>query len=336
MEQRGTGQVPRARVPLSALVSPEDRRLVRLFTIGAAAIFLLVAAFTRLDALYGHKFFDVTGRAQWIWSRHQLSRGNPVAFFATRTFDLPPNRQFTRVKILGDPEYTLYFNGREVGGRRVGEEHALDVFDVSTLARDRANRMVVAVRSPNGVGGLIAAVDVAPEFQNLAPTGADWKIVRQWSPAILLNDPSGSASAPMLLGSPPARRWNYLGRRAGVPTRAIDVIVSPRDRWNVKTALPDIAVIGGVAVTASRATRATVFDFGPVTGRARLTLNDDSGVAHNVNVRFSNSPADLKAIEGSVEPFVFAARERTIIDPEKREFRYVMVYGSEATVDVLR
>ena len=55
-----------------------------------------------------------------------------------------------------------------------------------------------------------------------------------------------------------------------------------------------------------------------------------------MNVRFSNSRADLQAIEGSVEPFVFAARERTVIDPEKREFRYVMVYGSEATVDVLR
>ena len=131
-------------------------------------------------------------------------------------------------------------------------------------------------------------------------------------------------------------RMRDLCVQLGVPTPAIDVTVSPRDRWELKTALPEIAVIGGVAVSASRATRATVFDFGPVTGRARLTLNDDSGVAHNVNVRFSNSRADLQAIEGSVEPFVFAARERTVIDPEKREFRYVMVYGSEATVDVLR
>ena len=310
---------------------------MRRLTIGAIAIFALVAGFTRLHALYGHKFFDVTGRAQWIWPHHQLSRGDPVAFFATRTFDLPPNRSFTRIKILGDPEYTLYFNGTEIGGRRVGEEHALDVFDVSTLAHDQANRIVVAVRSPNGVGGLIVALDVAPEFQNLAPTGSDWKIVREWSPALLIRDPVRPAPLePMLLGSPPARRWNYLGRQAGVPAAGIQKAVAPLNRWDVKTALPGIEVVGGVAVSASRATPATVFDFGPVTGRARLTLNYDSGVAHNVNVRFANSRADLQSIEGSVDPFVFAARERTIVDPEKREFRYVMVYGSEATVEVLR
>lgn len=310
---------------------------MRPLTIGVLAIFVLVAAFTRLELLYGHKFFDVTGRAQWIWSPHRLSRGSPVAFFATRTFDLPPARLFTRIKILGDPEYTLYFNGNEIGGRRVGEEHALDLFDVSALARDRANRIVVAVRSPNGVGGLIASVDVAPELQNLIPTGAEWTIVRQRSPGLLQSDPAPAAvTAPMLLGSPPARRWNYLSRRDGVTSPAIREAVAPRDRFEVLTALPDIAVVGGVAVSTSRATPASVFDFGPVKGRARLTLHRDRNVAHNVNVRFSNSRADLLSIEGSVDPFVFAAGERTVVDPEAREFRYVMVYGSEASVDVVR
>ena len=325
------------RIRAGDFVSAEDRRLMRRLTAWAIAIFIFVAGFSRLQSLYGHKFFDATGRAEWIWAQHELSRGIPVAFFATRTFDLPPNRSFTRIKILGDPEYTLYFNGREIGGRRVGEEHALDVFDVSALARDQSNRIVAAVRSPNGVGGLIVAVDVAPEFQNLVPTGRDWKIFREWQPELVVRDPVRPAALkPMLLGRPPARRWNYLGRQAGVLSPEIHGTVQPRERWNLKTALPEIEVVGGVAVSASRATRATVFDFGQLTGRARLTLNDDSRIAHNVNVRFANSRADLQSIEGSVEPFVFAARERTIVDPEKRDFRYVMVYGSEATVDVLR
>ncbi len=310
---------------------------MRMFTIGAVVLFMVVAGFTRLQSLYGHKFFDATGQAQWIWPQHRLSRGTPVAFFATRTFDLPPNRLFTRIKILGDPEYTLFFNGKEIGGRRVGEDHALDVFDVSALARDRANRIVAAVRSPNGVGGLIAAVDVAPEFQNLVPTNADWKIFREWRPSLPNQDPDRPAAGkPMLLGSPPARRWNYLGRRAGAAAPEARERLQAREHWDFKTALPAIQVVGGVAVSASRPTGATVFDFGSVTGRARLTLNDESGIAHTVNVRFANSRADLQSVEGGVEPFVFAARERTIVDPEKREFRYVMVYGSEASVEVLR
>src|ERR1700730_5062560 len=92
-------------------ISADDRRLMRRLTIALLVLFGLVAASSRLYLLYAHKFFDVTGRAQWIWAQHQLSRDIPVAFFATRNFDLPPNRQFARIKIAGDPEYTLYFNG---------------------------------------------------------------------------------------------------------------------------------------------------------------------------------------------------------------------------------
>lgn len=320
-----------------ALVSAEDRRLMRGMSLLVLVILVVTAGFTRLQSLYGHKFFDSTGRAQWIWPQHRVSQGTPIAFFATRTFDLPPNRSFARIKILGDPQYTLWFNGQEIGGRRVGEEHALDVFDVSALARDRDNRLVVAVRSPNGVGGLITSVDVSPEFKNLVPTGSDWKILREWHPDLALRDPArASWSKPMLLGAPPARRWNYLGRQAGTPPTQFHQVLQPIQRWEFDTALPDIEVIGGVAVSASRAVHATVFDFGQVTGNVRLTLGKDSAAAHNVNVRFANSRADLQSIEGSVEPFVFAAREGSIIDPEKRDFRYVMVYGSEATVEVLR
>ena len=73
--------------------------------------------------------------------------------------------------------------------------------------------------------------------------------------------------------------------------------------------------------------RATVYDFGPTTGRTRLTLRYLSGVAHAINVRFANEQSELFAVEGNVEPFVFAAGEQTIVDPVERRFRYVMVYG---------
>src|SRR5947209_12428946 len=96
----------RTGIRITADMNERDHNLMRRLTIALLALLGLVAAYSKLDLLYSHKFFDNTGRAQWIWAQQQLSRGVPVAFFATRNFDLPPNRQFTRIKVFGDPEYT--------------------------------------------------------------------------------------------------------------------------------------------------------------------------------------------------------------------------------------
>jgi hypothetical protein len=288
--------------------------------------------------LYSHKFFDNTGTAQWIWQQNRFADGNPAAFFATHEFDLPANRSFTRIKMLGDPEYTLYFNGVAVGGRHVGDDNeALDTYDVSALARDRKNRMVVAVRSANGVGGLIAAIDLTQEFGNFVVTGSDWHIVRRWRDDLLLHDPAAVEIArAQLLGRPPARRWNYLVQRDAKPFAPAQHVIAPRESFGFETALPEIAVIGGTAVTVSRKTHATAYDFGPLSGRARFTLRDAGNAARSVTVRFANDRSELFMVEGAVEQFVFAAGERVILDEETRNFRYVTVYGSAASADVVK
>src|SRR6266568_5188846 len=94
-------------------ISRDDRDLMRRLTIGIALLFAFIAAYTRLDLLYSHKFFDVTGHAQWIWDNHRLASGDPLAFFAVRDVELPERRYFTHLKIAGDPDYTVWFNGRE-------------------------------------------------------------------------------------------------------------------------------------------------------------------------------------------------------------------------------
>jgi len=132
-------------------------------------------------------------------------------------------------------------------------------------------------------------------------------------------------------------RWNYLPRQAGRRAQPPQRIATPRAAFDFKTALPSVEVLAGVAVAVSRPVRATAYDFGPVTGRARLTLRFVSGSgAHAVNVRFANERSELFSVEGEVEPFVFAAGERTITDPVERRFRYVMVYGSEASAEVVQ
>jgi hypothetical protein len=310
---------------------------VRRLVIIAASALLITFSLSRLWLLYAHKFYDVTGGAQWIWAPHQLSRNLPVAFFATREFDLPPNRYFTRIKIAGDPEYTLWFNGTEIGGRKVGDARALDVYDVTPLARTQSNRIVVGVRSRDGVGGIIAAVDIAPDYQNVIVTDGRWRIVRRWMDDLMVRDPEPtSMSGPMLLGRPPAGRWNYLPRQEGKRAEPPQRIVEPRAAFDFKTALPSIEVRAGVAVTVSRPIRATAYDFGAITGRTRLTLRYTSVAAHAINVRFANERSELFSIEGPIEPFVFAAGERTIVDPVERRFRYVMVYASEASAEVVQ
>jgi hypothetical protein len=307
------------------------RRLTR----ALAVAFLLTFAISRLYLLYGEKFFDVTGTAEWIWMKHRLAEGTPVAFFATRDFDLPPQRLFTRIKILGDPEYMLYFNGTEVGGRRVGEESKLDEFDVSALARDKANRMVVAVRSQNGVGGLIASIDIAPDFRFLG-TSRDWHIVTQWRPDILTRD-NGTTLAPMLLGRPPSRRWNYLSRQPGLPAQPVTGALAPKEVLVLKTALAGIQIQDGVAVTVATPVQATAYDFGiGATGRLRLTAAAASPSPRVITVRFATDRGELTEVEAAVETFTFAAGETAVIDPQARVFRYAEVFGSTARADLLR
>lgn len=315
--------------------SNNDRDLIRRLTIVILLGFLFTAGFTHLNRVYGHKFYDVTGRAEWIWARQELSREIPVAFFAARDFDLPPNRYYTHIKVAGDPEYTLYFNGRTIGGRRFGDQPALDVYDVSELARTGRNRIVIAARSTNGVGGVIAAVDIAPEVANYVVTDGGWKIFRTWSPEIPVRDPA-VAEPPILFGQPPMGRWNYLARLPAAIAPEAHAVLRPVQEFRLIGQVPKVKIRSGVAVAGVDRVRATAFDFGRIIdGRVRLTLTYDSAVPHEVNVRFANTADELPTVEGGVTPFVFAGRERTIVDPETRHFRYVMVYGGQATAEVV-
>ncbi|HEU4889077.1 MAG TPA: hypothetical protein VFV49_14425, partial [Thermoanaerobaculia bacterium] len=82
-------------------MSTSDRDLMKRLAIVLGLVFAFTAGFTHLERTYSRKFFDITGDAKWIWARHRMSDNLPLAFFATRDFELPPNRVFTRLKVLG-------------------------------------------------------------------------------------------------------------------------------------------------------------------------------------------------------------------------------------------
>ena len=295
---------------------------------------LFTAAFSYLWTLYATKFYDITGNAAWIWAPHRISRNMPVVFFATKNFDLPSGRAWTRIKILGDPEYALYFNGKLIGGRRVGDDRQLDTYDVSAMARDTGNRIMVAVRSTNGVGGLIAAVDIKPEVENLIVTGSDWKVYRRWHPDLPVRDVPGSR-APMVIGEPPIGRWNFLTTRVGDPARVAGRVLQPKAVHEYRTEIPTIEIREGIAVAGKKAVRATAYDFGPTEGRVRLSIAQNVALAAVVETRTANAPEELTALESPTMPFVFAPGEKSVTDTEERLFRYVIVYGARGRAEVV-
>ena len=101
-------------------------------------------------------------------------------------------------------------------------------FDIGSLSL--RNRIVVAVRAPQGAGGLLAAIDIAPETENWIVTDGQWKIYRRWDPLILQFDIAGQWERPVIVGEPPIGRWNYqqiVKRDAAPDTPAFATIERP-------------------------------------------------------------------------------------------------------------
>lgn len=332
----------------SAAISRRDAELMRRFTIALLFILLFTAAFSQLYRLYAKKTYDITGPAQWIWAQHRVSRNVPVVFFAVRDFDLPANRVFTKLKILGDPEYTLYVNGRELASRRVAEDQRhLDRYDISAFVKNGRNRLTIAVRSTDGVGGLIAAIDLGPEIENAIVTDSQWKIFRTWRDDLPFRDsPSERAQRPMILGQPPTGRWNYLDVREAAFEPPITRVVRPKSAMNFDAEIPVVEIRNGVAVAGTQRVPATAYDFGPTAGRVRLMLSPDVKVQAEltrrdrrdgvIRVRLANAREELSAVESQIFSVPFGPGERMLIDPQVQHFRYVVVLGRQATADVVQ
>ena len=308
---------------------------MRRLTIAVLAILGVTAAVSYLLRFYQRRFDNYTGNAKWIWASVQISRNEPVVFFATREFVLPATRTFAHVKIFADPEYTFYFNGREIAGRRAYESHDIDVYDVSALARTGRNRIVVAVRSTNGVGGLLAGVDINTEVENVVVTDRSWRIFRRWNEALPFRD-AGKAERPMILGEPPDGRWDFLQPVTGAFDAPPARVVEPKQAIDFKASIPTIRIVEGVAVASSQRERATAYDFGFTAGRVRFTLLRTEPVPPVVLYRYANVADEFRMTEARTWSTPFGAGERSLTEPESHNFRYVIVFGGQARVEVVQ
>ena len=324
-------------------INARERDLLRRLAVVVIFIVVFTAAFAHVHRVYADKFFGITGRAEWIWAQHRMSANEPVAFFASREFVLPERRLYTHLKLVGDPEYAVYVNGSDVAGRRlVGRrkedtDERLDLYDISGVVRTGRNRIVIAVRAPQGIGGLIASVDLAPEQQNWLVTNGQWRIYRHWHPDLLRRDPAGLAwETPQIVGSPPVGRWNYLEVARRDNGTAAKSVVSPSESFDVIGLVPTIRTRGGVAVAVAEKARATAFDFGFTRGRLRLTRERSHFASRAVNVRFAFARHELGYVEWNLRPIVFAPGEMTVTTPETHDFRYAMVFARGVRAEVVK
>lgn len=311
-----------------------DLDLMRRLTLVIATGVAVFAGLVHVNDVYSHKFFEITGRAQWIWASVDVTRGAPVAFFAVRDFELPEDRYFARLKMVADPEYTLYFNGTEIARRSAGQARSLDLYDLTSLARTGRNRIVVAVRASRGVGGVIASLDLAPERRNVVVTDEHWKILTTWHPEILQRD-RGAVRPPMVIGDPPIGRWNYLAateRPPGVPPSSARL---PLGSFLYEATIPVRKEVQGIPIVTSKRLPARAFDFGDLDARLRVTRRRSPAFGQLVEVRFANIREELLTIQPPSRSYVFAPGETSVTDPDLRRFRYVAVLGDAATVEAL-
>ena len=294
--------------------------------------FIVVAFFVHTHSFFEKKFEVVTGEAQWLWVKNQMSLEKPAAFFATREFEVPPSASIVRINIAADPAYTLWFNGQLVGADSMYREAKIHSYDVTAMKRAGKNRIVVALRSEKGAGGLLASVDFGAMARNLVVSASDWKIYPWWKPELLQRDLPGSDHSARTFGPPPTGRWNFLQRvDAKVETKqGPDLAPSSVDDFTGR--VPETRILSGIAVASARPVPARAFDFGHVRGRVRIRRESSGGI-QVVRVRFANTRDEWTA-EGSTSPIVFAPDEESVLDPEVREFRYVIVFGATGEVTV--
>lgn len=324
-------------------INARERDLLKRLAVVVILILVFTAAFAHLHRVYADKFFGITGRAEWIWAQHRMSSNEPVAFFAAREFVLPERRLYAHLKVIGDPEYAIYVNGRELAGRRLAGrrkthvDERLDLYDISQFVRTGPNRLVIAVRAPAGIGGLIASIDLAPENKNWLVTDSRWRIYRQWHPELYRRDPRGVPwESPQVIGAPPIGRWNYLDVARRETTIATAEVVPPRQSFEVIGLVPAIRTRGGVAVAVADRARATAFDFGFNRGQLRLTRDRSHFASSAVNVRFAFARHELEYVEWNLRPIVFAPGELTVTTPEMHDFRYAMVFARGVRAELVR
>lgn len=287
--------------------------------------FLSISSFVLLHEFFSVKFHLTTGQAQWVRPERSLRKTAPEVFAIAKTFDVPADRQYVRIKVAATPGYAVALNGREIAAS-AGVRGHLDVYDVTERARTGRNTVSITVRDPRGAGAVLAAADFGHSRENVLVSDDSWRV----------NNASGGTGHDPLrsLGRPPSGPWGYPKpvARELLPERTR--VIAARSSRSFATTLPEVRVVSGVSILAAQPVRALAFDFGSVqTGRLRLTRTGRN--LQMVRFRLLAGDEDPTVAEGPVRATVFAAGESSVTIPESLPFQWAVVYAPGVTAELV-
>lgn len=263
----------------------------------------------------------------WIWAPVDLRDVRPRAFLLARDFELGASPAAARLELIGDEEYVLWLNGRRVGSNRYRDGDPLDVYEVGSLLRPGANRVVLELRSATGAGGVtLRLVDAGGRV--LAASGPGWRVYPfAWRGLFNAGAPL-PAPAAVVLGRSPFGRW---GAPVPGPLRPgfADTVTAARPRRARRYRLP-VESATWVHLPAGDQRRAPLgalveFDFGrEVTGYLTLAVRDP-GTATGL-LHFGSAPS-LRSGWAPDAVAITVPHRGSWQDALPRRFRYVEVAG---------
>jgi hypothetical protein len=297
--------------------------------IGGALVVLILGGGSRaIDWAWRH-WRCPTRNAAWIWSPEAEPGKAPVTFLAIHDFHLAYPATAARLLVQGDEEAHVYLNGEPIALYRYLESDALASIEVARFLLPGENRIAVELRSSQGMGGLLLALEVTGREHLWFGTDASWRIVRELGEQTLVaGTPLPEAEPARVLSLPPAGRWGrpvagpeqpplrgLLLRADGMPPhRARSEILT---RWTT---------VGAADWETPPVGRRVVFDWGQeVTGYLNFSFSLTRGAKGLYFAGRGPKDPDRAVPTGWLEKL---DGTRTWTATEPRSFRYVTVVST--------
>ena len=158
--------------------------------------------------------------ARWIW--HGGARRDNARICVRKAFDVPSRAAVAKATawMTCDNAFTLYLNGRKVGGSNDWE--IARTYQVAGLLRDGRNILAVEARNDDGPCGLLGKLRIETRSGKVTdlPSGAGWRTSEKaqgnWKAGEAGDSPWAKAVVVAAYGDEP---WHYVTGAATPPTR---------------------------------------------------------------------------------------------------------------------
>ncbi|MGE5412801.1 MAG: hypothetical protein ACM3NW_01400 [Syntrophomonadaceae bacterium] len=145
-----------------------------------------------------------TGHAEWIWYSRAGRLPRALHFYAFRDWDLEQAPRRARALVFADPEAVLWIGGTRVATLRQRPGDPLAAVDLAPHLHPGRNRVVVEATSPDGIGGILFAVEGEGIAPDAIASGRGWRVSLDAPDA-----ERGNGAPAIVWGRPPQYPWGW-------------------------------------------------------------------------------------------------------------------------------